>query len=202
MEENKTTQTEANQVNPPSTEASKNNVSEGNIPQSRFNEVNTQKNEYKTQVSDLQSQLDKVKADQESTRNKELEKQGEYKKLLDEANAKLDKSSVVVKEYEEYKTNKRNSLMETLTEDSDKSIAESLPLDKLELYVSKVNKTSSLPTNTSRASNNQPVGDFGGYDSPMEFLENDPEGYEKSRNQEKGDSFGNIFNPKPNPLSQ
>ena len=34
------------------------------------------------------------------------------------------------------------------------------------------------------------------------FLENDPEGYEKSRNQEKGDSFGNIFNPKPNPLSQ
>ena len=114
-EENKTTQTEATQVNPPSTEASKNNVSEGNIPQSRFNEVNTQKNEYKTQVSDLQSQLDKMKADKETARNNELEKQGEYKKLLDEANAKLEKSSVVVKEYEEYKTNKRNSLMETFT---------------------------------------------------------------------------------------
>ena len=180
MEENKTTQTEANQVNPPSTEASKNNVSEGNIPQSRFNEVNTQKNEYKTQVSDLQSQLDKVKADQESTRNKELEKQGEYKKLLDEANAKLEKSSVVVKEYEEYKTNKRNSLMESLTEDADKSIAESLPLDKLELYVSKVNKTSSLPTNTGRAANNQPVGDFGGYSSYVEWATKDPKGYEEA----------------------
>ena len=186
MEENKTTQPEANQVNPPSTEASKNNVSEGNIPQSRFNEVNTQKNEYKTQVSDLQSQLDKVKADQETTRNKELEKQGEYKKLLDEANAKLDKSSVVVKEYEEYKTNKRSSLMETLTEDTDKSIAEGLSLDKLELYVGKVNKTSSLPTNTNRAANNQPVGDFGGYSSYVEWATKDPKGYEKANQSSEG----------------
>ena len=183
MEENKTTQTEATQVEQPSTEASKNNVSEGNIPQSRFNEVNTQKNEYKTQVSDLQSQLDKVKADQETARTKEQEKQGEYKKLLEEANAKLEKSSVVVKEYEEYKTNKRNSLMETLTEDADKSIAESLPLDKLELYVSKVNKTSSLPTNTGRASNNQPVGDFGGYSSYAEWAAKDPTGYEEANGQ-------------------
>ena len=185
-EENKTTQTEATQVNPPSTEASKNNVSEGNIPQSRFNEVNTQKNEYKTQVSDLQSQLDKVKADQETARNNELEKQGEYKKLLDEANAKLEKSSVVVKEYEEYKTNKRNSLMESLTEDADKSIAESLPLDKLELYVSKVNKTSSLPTNTNRAANNQPVGEMGGYASYAEWADKDPEGYQKENKSIKG----------------
>ena len=178
-EENKTTQTEATQVNPPSTEASKNNVSEGNIPQSRFNEVNTQKNEYKTQVSDLQSQLDKVKADQETTRNNELEKQGEYKKLLDEANAKLEKSSVVVKEYEEYKTNKRDSLMESLTEDTDKSIAEGLSLDKLELYVNKVTKVNTVPTNTSRAANNQPVGDFGGYGSAQEFAQKDPNGFTK-----------------------
>jgi len=179
MEENKTTQTEATQVEQPSTEASKNNVSEGNIPQSRFNEVNTQKNEYKTQVSDLQSQLDKVKADQETARNKELEKQGEYKKLLEEANAKLEKSSVVVKEYEEYKTNKRDSLMESLTEDTDKSIAEGLSLDKLELYVSKVTKVNTVPTNTSRAANNQPVGENGGYGSMQEFAQKDPRGAEK-----------------------
>ena len=44
MSENNTTQTEATQVNQPSTEASKNNVSDG-IPKSRFDEVNTQKNE-------------------------------------------------------------------------------------------------------------------------------------------------------------
>ena len=179
MEENKTTQTEATQVEQPSTEASKNNVSEGNIPQSRFNEVNTQKNEYKTQNADLQSQLDKMKADKETARNQKLEQDGEYKKLLEEANAKLEKSSVVVKEYEEYKTNKRNSLMESLTEDTDKSIAEGLSLDKLELYVNKVTKVNTVPTNTSRAANNHPVGDFGGYDSLEEFAMKDPRGAEK-----------------------
>jgi len=178
MSENNTTQTEANQVNQPSTEASQNNVSDA-IPKSRFDEVNTQKNDYKSQVSDLQSQLDKFKADQESARQKQLEKQGEYKTLLDEANAKLEKSSAVVKEYEEYKSNKRNSLMETLTEDTDKSIAEGLSLDKLELYVNKVTKVNSVPTNTNRAASNSPQGDFGGYDSIQEFAMKDPKGAEK-----------------------
>ena len=192
MEENKTTQTEATQVEQPSTEASKNNVTEGNIPQSRFNQVNTQKNELKTENADLQSQLDKMKADKETARNQKLEQDGEYKKLLEEANAKLEKSSVVVKEYEEYKTNKRNSLMESLTEDTDKSIAESLPLDKLELYVSKVNKTSSLPTNTNRAANNQPVGEMGGYASYAEWAEKAPEGYKRDNqsNSAKGITIG------------
>ena len=193
MSENNTTQTEANQVNKPSTEASSNNVSEG-IPKSRFDEVNNQKNDYKSQVTDLQSQLDKFKADQETARTKELEKQGEYKKLLDEANAKLEKSSVVVKEYEEYKSNKRNSLMESLTEDADKSIAESLPLEKLELYVNKVNKVSSLPTNTSRASSQKPQGDFGGYSSYAEWATKDPKGYKKANStpQAQGINIGYI----------
>ena len=178
MSEENTTQTEANQVKQPSTEASSNNVSDG-IPKSRFDEVNNQKNDYKSQVSNLQAQLDKVKADQEASRKAKLEKEGEYKTLLDEANAKLEKTSVVVKEYEEYKTNKRNTLMEQITDDNDKSIAESLPLDKLELYVSKVTKVNSVPTNTNRAASNAPQGDFGGYDSIQEFAMKDPKGAEK-----------------------
>ena len=178
MSEENTTQTEANQVKQPSTEASSNNVSDG-IPKSRFDEVNNQKNDYKSQVSNLQAQLDKVKADQEASRKAKLEKEGEYKTLLDEANAKLEKTSVVVKEYEEYKTNKRNTLMGQITDDNDKSIAESLPLDKLELYVSKVTKVNSVPTNTNRAASNAPQGDFGGYDSIQEFAVKDPQGAEK-----------------------
>ena len=185
MSEENTTQTEANQVNKPSTEASSNNVSDA-IPKSRFDEVNTQKNEYKTENADLRSQLDKVLADKETARNQKLEQDGEYKKLLDEANAKLEKSSVVVKEYEEYKSNKRNSLMETLTEDTDKSIAEGLSLDKLELYVSKVNKINSLPTNTSRAANQQPVGEMGGYSSYAEWADKDPKGYQEKNDSIKG----------------
>ena len=185
MSENNTTQTEATQVNQPSTEASKNNVSDG-IPKNRFDEVNTQKNEYKSQVSELQAQLDKVNANQEATRKAELEKQGEYKTLLGEANAKLEKAQADVKAWSDYKTNKRTTLMEQITDDSDKAIAESLPLEKLELYVSKVNKASSLPTNTSRAANQQPQGDFGGYSSFAEWATKDPEGYQKENNSITG----------------
>ena len=177
MEDN-TTQTEANQVKQPSTEASQNNVSDG-IPKTRFDEVNNKYKDMTTQNQELQAQLDKIKADQEAARQKQLEKQGEYKTLLDEANAKLEKSSVVVKEYEEYKTNKRTSLMEKLTEDTDKSIADGLSLDKLELYVNKVTKNSSVPTNTSRPASGQPTGDFGGYDSIQEYAMKDPKGAEK-----------------------
>ena len=177
MSEENTTQTEANQVKQPSTEASSNNVSDG-IPKSRFDEVNNQKNDYKSQVSNLQAQLDKVKADQEATRQKELEKQGEYKTLLDEANAKLEKAQVDVKAWGEYRENKRNSLMEQLTDDSDKSIADGLSLDKLELYVNKVTKVNTLPTNTSRAGNT-PQGEFNGYSSIQEFAMKDPQGAEK-----------------------
>jgi DNA repair exonuclease SbcCD ATPase subunit len=176
--EDKTTQTEANQVKQPSTEASQNNVLDG-IPKSRFDEVNTQKNEYKTQNQELQAQLDKIKADQEATRQKQLEKNGEYKTLLDEANLKLEKAQVDVNAWGEYKTNKRNTLMEQLTDDSDKSIAGDLSLDKLELYVSKVNKRNTLPTNNSRAISQQKVGDFGGYDSIEEYAMNDPVGADK-----------------------
>ena len=192
MSEENTTQTQETEVNKPSTEASKNNVQDGMIPRSRLNEVNNKYKDSLTQNQNLQAQLDKVKADQEAARISELEKQGEYKKLLDEANAKLKESSVVVKEYEEYKTNKRNTLMEQLTEDNDKSIAESLPLDKLELYVSKVNKVSSLPTNTSRAANQQPQGDFGGYSSYAEWATKDPKGYKEANStpQAQGINIG------------
>ena len=178
MSEENTTQTEANQVKEPSTEASKNNVSDG-IPKSRFDEVNNQKNDYKSQVSELQAQLDKFKADQEAARKAELEKQGEYKTLLDEANAKLEKAQTDVQAWSDYKTNKRNTLMEQITDDSDKSIAEGLSLDKLELFVGKVQKGNSLPTNNARAKSQAPQGDFGGYDSIQEYAQRDHKGAEK-----------------------
>ena len=184
MEDN-TTQTEANQVKQPSTEASQNNVSDG-IPKTRFDEVNNKYKDSVTQNQELQAQLDKIKGDQEANRQKQLEQQGEYKTLLDEANLKLEKAQTDVKAWSEYKENKRSTLMEQLTDDSDKTIAGDLSLEKLELYVSKVNKVNTLPTNTSRASNQQPQGEFGGYSSYAEWATKDPENYQKENNSVTG----------------
>ena len=192
MSEEKTIPTQENEVKKPSTEASQNNV-DGHIPQHRFNEVNTQKNQFKDQVADLEKQLNQYKADQEAARKAELEKQGEYKTLLDEANAKLEKAQVDVKAWGDYKTTQRNGLLEQLTDEGDKSIAESLPLEKLELYVNKVNKVNSLPTNTSRQADTKPVGDYGGFSSYAEWAEKDPDSYEKANNSLNGIPIG--YNP-------
>ena len=73
--------------------------------------------------------------------------------------------------------------MEQLTDDSDKTIAEGLSLEKLELYVGKVTKANPLPTNTARAASQQPQGDFGGYSSYAEWAAKDPKGYEEANGQ-------------------
>ena len=191
MEDN-TTQTEANQVKQPSTEASQNNVSDG-IPKSRFDEVNNKYKDMTTQNQELQAQLDKIKADQEATRQKQLEEQGKWKDIAEERGKELEKTQADLKVWSEYKTNKRNTLMEQLTDDSDKSIAEGLSLEKLELYVGKVTNTANpLPTNTSRAGSQQPQGDFGGYESYEQWATKDPEGYKKANqaNSSKGITIG------------
>ena len=95
MSEDKTTQTEATQVNPPSTEASQNNVSDG-IPKTRFDEVNNKYKDGVTQNQELQAQLDKMIADKEAARKNKLEKEGEYKTLHQESNSKLEKAQVDV----------------------------------------------------------------------------------------------------------
>ncbi len=192
MSEDKTTQTEATQVNPPSTEASQNNVSDG-IPKTRFDEVNNKYKDGVTQNQELQAQLDKMIADKEAARKNKLEKEGEYKTLLEESNAKLEKAQVDVKAWSEYKENKRSTLMEQLTDDSDKSIAGDLSLEKLELYVGKVTNTANpLPTNTSRAGSQQPQGDFGGYESYEEWATKDPKSYKEANqtNSTKGITIG------------
>ena len=183
--EDKTTQTEANQVKQPSTEASQNNVSDG-IPKSRFDEVNNKYKDMTAQNQELQAQLDKFKSDQAAERQKQLEEQGKWKDIAEERGKELEKAQVDVKAWSDYKENKRNTLMEQLTDDSDKAIAGDLSLEKLELYVGKVTNTNSLPTNTSRAAGQQPKGDFGGYSSYAEWATKDPKGYKEANSTPQG----------------
>ena len=85
------TQVESNNVKNDSTQAETN---VNNIPKSRFDEVIAQRNKINDELSDVRSQLNKFKADEESTRKKELEKQGEYKTLLDEQAKELAKYNI------------------------------------------------------------------------------------------------------------
>ena len=179
-EENNQAQVENNNVKNDSTQADTNDNYK-NVPDNRFNEVIAQKNKALEQANEYKSQLDKFTADAETARQKELEKQGEYKTLLGEANAKIEKLSTVANEYTEYKSNKRATIMETITDDNDKLIADGLSLDKLEMFANRVTQTNTVGTPNQRPANStKGTGDYGGYNSYVEWASKDPVGYEKA----------------------
>ena len=168
-----------NSVSNDSTKA-ETNESQG-IPKARLDEVVAQKHKATERGDSYKAQFEELQAKQEAARKKDLEKQGEYKTLLDEANTKIEKLSVVADEYTTYKTNKRASLMETITNDDDKSIAEDLSLAKLEKFASRVTQTNAVGTPNQRPANStKGTGDFGGYSSWEEFAVKDPKGAEKA----------------------
>ena len=163
------------------------------IPKARLDEVVAQKHKAVDQANSYKAELEKLQADQETARQKELEKQGEYKTLLDEANSKIDKLSSVADEYTEYKTNKRTSIMETITDDNDRLIADGLSLDKLELFAKRVSQANTLGTPNQRPTNStKGTGDYGGYKSYVEWATKDPKSYEAANGQVGTTSVGPI----------
>ena len=119
---------------------------ENMVPQSRVNEL-TAKNHK------LQGDLDKFLANQDADRKKKLENDGELKTLLDEQSKDLEKYKTKADEYDVYKTNKRESIMETITNDDDKKIAEKLPISELEMFANRVGQTNTVGTPNQRPAN-------------------------------------------------
>jgi len=171
-----------NSVSNDSTKAETND--QQGIPKARLDEVVAQKHKAVDEANSYKSQLEELQEKQENARKKDLEKQGEYKTLLDEANAKIEKLSGVAEEYNTYKTNKRASLMESITNDEDKSIAEDLSLDKLEKFANRVTQTNTVGTPNQRPANStKGTGDYGGYSSWAEYAQKDPKGASEAMNK-------------------
>ena len=182
-EENKVesqTNVEPNNVTNNSTQAEK------NVPYDRFQEVVQSKNEMATQIGTLQAQIDKMSADNKSKAEAKLVEDGKLKEALDIVTKERDSYKTQSDQWNQYQTDKRESLMSKLTTDEDKSIAEGLnDLNKLETYVNKVVNVSAPSTSTARATTGK-TGDMGGYSSYVEWAEKDPESYKKANNTVQG----------------
>lgn len=76
------------------------------IPYARFSEVNAKRKQ-------AEAELEAFKAKAESKRKAELEKQGEYKALLDESKTEMDKLEQKAKQWESYE-NQREQLMQAV----------------------------------------------------------------------------------------
>ena len=176
-EENKVetqTQGDQNTVTNDSTQADK------NVPYDRFQEVVQSKNEMAGQIGKLQAQIDKMNADSKSRAEAKMVEDGKLKEALDLVTKERDTFKSQSEQWTTYQTDKRESLMSKLTDDTDKNIAEGLSdLNKLETYVNKVVNVNAPSTSKARATTGK-AGDMGGYSSWEEFAVKDPKGAEKA----------------------
>ena len=143
------------------------------VPYARFSELVDEKNTLKVELDSLRKE---AKQQSENRKLKEMESKGEYDKIMANMTSKLEVAETKAKAFDTYQASRRESLLSKLPED-DRAIYDGLPLEKLEVHVSKVN------TKPSPASvDNSKPSSMGGYSSFAEWAALDPKGYEKSNN--------------------
>ena len=175
METNTTEQAEANSVTNPSTQADVKN----DVPYDRFQEVNGQKNQLKSENEGLKAELAKVKVAQEDARQDALKKNSEFETLYNETDAmnkKLIEQNEVFKKREQ---EDRERMIDKVPEEQ-RVFTEGMSNSVLAQYIEQ-NQTSANAgkTDSSRAGTTV-KGEMGGYDSWQEFAIKDPKGAEKA----------------------
>lgn len=140
------------------------------IPYERFKEVNDAKKV-------AEAKLAEYEAAQETARQAKLEKEGEYKTLIEEQKVTIAGLTEKITEWDSYKSARRQTLIEKIPEDKRK-YADSMNLDTLEEFTAEYdNKTTGA--NTGKPGGIQNTGGYGGYQNPLEFASKDPQGYKK-----------------------
>ena len=177
MSDENVTQTDSkeNTEKNPSTEAS-----EKNVPYDRFQEVVQSKNDMANQIGKLQAQIDKMNSDNKSKAEAKMVEDGKLKEALDLVTKERDEFKKQSDSWLSYQSDKRESLMGKLTDDTQKSIADGLSdLNKLETYVNSMTNVNAPSTSQARAKTGS-AGEMGGYNSWEEFAVKDPEGATKA----------------------
>ena len=162
---------EVQDVKEDTTPASEEKQIVNSVPYARFNELVAEKNELKSQLDSINKQM---KADTEATKLKQMEDKGEYDKIMSHMNQKLEVAEKKATAFDDYQTNRRDSLLSKLPED-DREIYNGLSLDKLEVHVDKV-----ITNPKPKQVDNSIPGTKMGYSSMEEWATIDPKGYEKA----------------------
>ena len=170
-----TPQAEDNSVSNPSTQADIKN----DVPYDRFQEVNGQKNQFKSENEGLKAELAKVKVAQEDARQDALKKNSEFETLYNETDAmnkKLTEQNEVFKKREQ---EDRERMIEKVPEEQ-RVFTEGMSNSVLAQYIEQ-NQTSANAgkTDSSRAGVTA-KGEFGGYSSHAEWATKDPQGYKQA----------------------
>jgi hypothetical protein len=166
-----TTQTPAPVVNPEPTAPAVANPATtpdntGTIPYDRFKEVNDAKKA-------LELKLAGIEAQQKADADKKLAQEGDYKTLLDQKQAELDKLQAIADAATKDHAARLDKLRGQLPEDKREKYASIMDANLLESLVDDFKLGGGVPTD--RPGNSQEA--FGGYKTFLEFANKDPKGY-------------------------
>ena len=171
-----TPQAEENSVPNPSTQAGVKN----DVPYDRFQEVNGQKNQFKSENEGLKAELAKVKAAQEEARQETLKKNSEFETLYNETDATAKKLAEQNKALQSDLGAFRQGLVEQLPEER-RVYTEGMNMATLQKFVADEQVTANAGKTDSSRAGTTAKGEFGGYSSPAEWAAKDQEGYQKAR---------------------
>ena len=166
---------EENSETNPSTQADAKN----DVPYTRFQEVNGQKNQFKSENESLKAELDKVKVAQEDARQEALKKNSEFETLYNETDAMNKKQAEQIKAFEAKELEESERLDAKIPEDQrvfTNGMTNAVKAQFIEQLQSSANAGK---TDSSRAGVTA-KGDLGGYSSYAEWATKDPKGYKEA----------------------
>ena len=169
-----TPQAEGNSVPNPSTQADDKN----DVPYTRFQEVNGQKNQFKSENESLKAELEKVKVAQEDARQEALKKNSEFETLYNEADTNAKKLAEQNKALQSDLGSFRQGLVEQLPEER-KVYAENMNMATLQKFVQDEQVTANAGKTDSSRAGTTAKGEMGGYSTTAEWATKDPAGFTK-----------------------
>ena len=137
-----------------------------------------------SRVAELEAQINSFETDK-------LKEKEEFKALYEKVSVENESNKALADKWTNYEATKREQLLQQVP-DEEKVDWEKSPLNLLEKYVSRVDTAPTQNPDHIVSKTRNINTEFGGYDNKMEWVINDPDGYEKAQ-KGSGDKFGNIF---------
>ena len=173
-----TPQAEQNSETNPSTQADNKN----DVPYTRFQEVNGQKNQFKSENESLKAELEKVKVAQEDARQEALKKNSEFETLYNETDTLNKKLTEQIGVYKANEEQERVDMMKEVPED-DVEFTSGMNNATLRKFINKTQSNINAGKTDSSRAGTTAKGEMGGYGSPQEFAQKDPIGFQKHLEQ-------------------
>lgn len=137
----------------------------------------------KEKIKGLESKLAEIEAKEEKRRQDQLAADGKKDELITELQGEIAKYKPFKERLETYEATRRATLLDLLPETKQEKF-KGHPLDVLEDLVSEYSQPGAPKVD------NQPPGNFGGYESMSEWASADPSGYKANNKAKRGITLG------------